>query len=207
MAEWINKKDITADGVEFQMAEMGSKERFKLWSVTDKKFYKDGDKVMTEKGEMTVGKFMKLSDNDKKHLNRNVTFSRRVIVNDTEKFIEMPKAAEEKLVELTSLMQEAGLDPLDYTFIVKRNGSGLETRDEVKKGDKIGKKGVAQSTIVEEANDLNGAETQIVDALKQSITERKLDIKAQQVRVAYLQALVDNGIERTRANEIMDKYF
>ena len=205
--EFINSKQITEQGLEFQLNNLESIEKFSLWNATLKKFHKEGEEIQTEQGTQKVSKYIKLSEEDKKHLGRKLTYLRKVHTNGEDKMIDLPKGAEDKLKEIITLMKEAEADPLDYTFIVSKTGTGLDTRYNMKRGDKIGKKGIVQSTILEQANDLDEKESLIVEVLKKNMTDKKLDSKQEQIIKAYVNALIENGIQKVRAEEIYDKYF
>jgi len=207
-SKWINKKDITSDGIEFQLTTLESKEVFRIWDVKGHKFIKEGEMLTTAQGNVKVDKYIKLTDEEKKSYNRALGYTRVIMINDEEKFLDLPKTAEDILVQLTSLMKEAGVDPLDYTYIISKTGTGLNTKYEVKKGDKVGQTGVVQSTIEEDvAADLTPEEKNVVDVLKNSIKEKDLDPKAPEVQKAYVEALTQNGIEGARAMDIYTKHF
>jgi len=209
-SRYVKRKDINSIGIEFQLKSLDVKERFQVWSVNENKFYNEGEKLKTPSGEKTVNKFIKLTDEEKVVFRRNLSFVRTVLVNDSEKVLDMPVTAHDKLTELLALMGEAGVDPLDYTFVISRTGAGLNTVWSIKRGVRIGKNGVNHSSIpsvkVPVTLELTPNERGIVAVFKQAMVERKLDSKAEQVVRAYTKGLTDNNIDPARAEAIYREY-
>lgn len=188
--------------------ERNSQEKFSLWSVPEKKFYRDGDTITIDGEEKKVDKYIKLTDEQKKTYNRSLKFSRELIVDGETYQFDLPMSLEKDL-EKTMKMVETAMEknPLNFQYTLVRNQTGPEPMNveyEVVLGKEIttdSDEAVPEPEIdLDLGLTLNKKEKAIVEQLKAQVSAEKLKELPEEKLVAQF---TKNGVEADRAKEIV----
>lgn len=185
-----------------------SEEKFSLWSAPEKKFYREGDIITIDNKELTVNKYIKLTDEQKKKYNRSLKFNRELLIDGETYLYDMPGTLEKDLEKNMKMVESAmKKDPLNFKYTLVRNQTGPEAMNveyEVIIGEEVS--GDDDSVLPEPEIDLdiglvlNAREKTILDQLKTQVSEEKLKQLPDEKLVAQF---TKNGVDEERAKQIV----
>lgn len=166
--------------LKFNLIDLARTERYQIWNNETRKF-------LDSRNTPTIsGKSGKVHETEStKFLNKDVfaaefpncskksTYERNAVVDGTQGVVTFGKRADDDIERLIQTIQQLGQDPLSKTFVVKRSGSGLNTRYSVEiVGDAVQqqkKLSIDLSAVIKPSSDqlvLNEVEKELVKQLK-----------------------------------------
>ena len=166
--EWYRLSSLKdGDILELQPKKITAKERTSIWDNKNRKFINQGEMINTELGMQEVNRYTRLSDEEKKYFNKSIKMIREVVIDGRDTMISLSTKANKNLQEQMNAVREMGKEPLEFTYRLKREGTGLKTEYYVSIGKEVGlPSGVKKETIIVTKLDLTDMEKKYLNALK-----------------------------------------
>lgn len=203
MSRYYNWKELSIGEIPFKFKDETQTEKFSLWSVKEAKFIREGEKVMTEKGEQEVTKYIKLSDEEKVQYRRVLKVIRNLLIEGEEFLVDFPISVNGKAIDLFNSIESLGLNPLDKSFKVTREGEGINTTY------KLEVLGETSGDTDSPNLQLEPIEQKLVDSLKTNeyshyTKEQKISVISR--NLVNIQEMKESEA-KTRATEIVERCF
>lgn len=172
----------TKDTIVVQPLTLEAVEKVSLWNNNEKKYTNEGKELVREDGKkITWDRYVKLTDSEKKYLQRKTTFERNVLLDNKEVIYGMPKTVNDKLVQIMDTLDKTGQDPLKCTYSITRKKTGPQPID-------------VEYEVVFKERVSNGAKSKA--KVKPEITLEDLDEEDEEVE---LTAIEKKTVERVKA--------
>jgi hypothetical protein len=164
---FVKKTKFEGNGFTFKLKNMETNERFALWDNTLKTYLKENTILTTLKGAQKIDKYISLTPEEKQRYTRKLSFKRDVIdlATGEEVQLDLPKTAEDALIDKISTIQVMGGNVNSFAFTVKKTGTKLNTKysvDIAKSAVVAGNPAPASSTIVVQPNPIETKEVKTI---------------------------------------------
>lgn len=205
MANWLKTSQIKqGEKMVFQPLTKEGVEKFTLWDVKNKKFLREGESLKTAKGIQEVNKFIKLTDEEKKSYGRNFKINRKVVYDGKAYNIDLPQSVDTALKQqMQSIEEDKGENPLEYNYVLKREGEGLRTTYFVMSGKNVG----LPSVKPEEADEASSSFSNNEMKEPNNTLQDRFPIYFTPKNMEVIKAIQEQGItDQSDAFRIMKKY-
>lgn len=134
MTKWIVPKEVfdyskETSEIIVQPLTIKGVEKFSVYNVAEKKFYREEEKIIVDGEEREVNKYIKLTDEQKKTWRRSLKVSREIIYDDEEYTYDMPPSLNEQLEQIMDTIRELGQNPLEKQYVIIRKKTGDKAWD------------------------------------------------------------------------------
>lgn len=140
---------VTVEGkiqkqITFQLQDENKPESISIWNNKEKKYYREGDKLVDKDGDEHDFKVIFYTGKDKlieafpgepdkdgkptTYLQKSTKYNWNVIIKQTEMVLGLGKLATEELEKVMRTAKSFGKDPLEMTYKVVKQGEGLNTK-------------------------------------------------------------------------------
>ncbi|KKL21541.1 hypothetical protein LCGC14_2444420 [marine sediment metagenome] len=181
---------------EFQPLSIEGKYTFSIWDNKEKKYLRQGDSITTAAGNQEVNSRIKLTVDEAKRYRKSNKFVRDVMFDGEDKKVSIAVTADRALRREMDIINQLGEEPLSYTYMMKKEGSGLQTKYFVSRGRSVGLKTAAKPSMdlgLKSSITLSADEQAYINALKDTASnpqvagyskQDKIDLLVQKLKIS-----------------------